>query len=172
MDHDTRPSETPATDWTHRLVSNTPASAPPDRDRELAPPKTTRRLHRAAFAQYACLLLGLSWAVTGGIALARMSMVGDAVTVAGSGFTQPCAWGTLTAGIIIMLIGAFGSDDRGVLMAMATMLLAPGLVIAAVPDAFTELLGATSFNGIAMCLSAIALVAIAELQRAPNLPRS
>lgn len=173
MDPNTRPSDTPQTTWTHRLASREQPVVTADRDATSEPARTftSTRFRRDALAQYACLLLGLVWTVTGGIALARMSVAGDVVTVAGCGFTQPCAWGTVVAGIIIMLVGAFGADDRGVLLAIATMLLAPGLVIAAVPDAFTQLLGATTSNGIAMCLSACALIAIAEMQRSLPLSR-
>lgn len=123
------------------------------------------RASRRDVAQYVCLLLGLIWAVTGGIAVARLSIDGTLVTVAGMGFTAICGWGAITIGVIIGLIGAFSSADRGVLLAAATLLLAPGLVIAAVPGAFAGSLGATSSNGVAMCFSAAVLIGMAELQR-------
>ncbi len=136
-----------------------------------SPAPESSRASRRDVAQYVCLLLGLIWAVTGGIAVARLSIDGSVVTVAGMGFTAICGWGAITIGVIIGLIGAFNSADRGVLLAAATLLLAPGLVIAAVPGAFASSLGAASSNGVAMCISAAILIGMAELQRSATMRR-
>jgi hypothetical protein len=120
---------------------------------------------QTVIAQYAVLIMGIIWSVTGGIALARLSMGGDSITVAGMGFTSICGWGAVVVGIMLTLIGACASRDRSVLLAAATLLLVPGLVVASVPDAFTTLLGATATNGVAMCATAAVMCAMAELQR-------
>lgn len=119
-----------------------------------------------------CLALALLWCVVCGVALARTSLPGpDAITIIGIGLNSTAGLVGVGMAFVLALLGAPGHPDRAAVTMVGMLLVAPGLVVTIVPQAFATGFGATAGTGIALVLSGGLLLAVEHLlpERAPEM---
>ena len=115
-------------------------------------------------ARALCLVLALLWFVVGGVAVARASMAGIVpVTVAGIGLNAASGGCAIGVAVLLALVSAPGRPNRGAVTLMSMLMLGPGLVVAIVPQAFSNAFGATAGTGVALALSGVLLGGIAHV---------
>jgi hypothetical protein len=127
---------------------------------KVAPPHADGE-DRGQAAQYSILLLALVWLVAGGVALAQLSILPGTNTTSGLGYTQLGAAIALGVGVLLALVGSFAWRDRATMLFAGGLLVAPGLVIAIVPEAFAAMFGAGAGTGVALVTTGAVVVTFA-----------
>jgi uncharacterized membrane protein HdeD (DUF308 family) len=104
-------------------------------------------------AQAVALILGVLFAVLGGICLARTglapaSFTGDHVSVAGSNQTAIMGYLELAFGALLLIVGAIPGAGRGGMSFAGVVALIFGIIVIAQPSSFSSPLGIGSGYGV------------------------
>ncbi len=117
-------------------------------------------------AQIVALVIGLTYVVLGGVALARTGFNFSPYTytvVAGMPHTAVLGIIEIAFGVLVLASAAKPGIDRGVMNLAGTFALAGGLIVAIQPASFQRVLGANAGNGWLFVITGVVLLVAASV---------